>query len=749
MDEVVDEFGKLFATMKRNIKFSTGPGNMQMCIGNKRFRINFEQHKASESLEEALMIAKEQSNPEKLLGALINIGDSCDAAGKNNEAITHYQEALTIFQEQDVCIEETSELYIKLGNQYMTTKAYQSAIQFYREVLKIAQKHQVKEQERDALINIGYCLSENQKYDEAIEYGLQAIVLCEQLQDKGFECMVYRNLGCFYTYKCEHQTAIEYLKKALMIAKEREDEDEELVLSKIIGKTFEDDGQLKEAIPYYERALRVSELTAHKVEETSLHNHIGSIYLKLEKYEKAIECCKESLKLARQFGDEDQEYLALLRIGASLEESGRSDEAIENLKEALNVVQEQPDKVQQIKDVYQNMGILYTKLNQPERALECQQDALKCTKKLENEEQELEILVQIRSSVEKIGQYDEETIGYYSRELELYQQQDDIDNKILLFLHNGLGLCFKNTKQYKEAIAFFEKAFNIAMKLGETDEAILALNRMAFSYGELGQSDDAIPCYLAQLEIIQTQNDPTSEITVNRNLAHHYSKINDYVLSFKYHENALKVAQEDDDEEQRLGILTDIRFLMKTVRQHDEKAVEYYQKELEIHQKRNDKSNELTLCNSLASCYMTMKQYEGAVSYFEKALEIVKKLKDKGEERTICHRMAICKGEQGHVEDAIKYDMQALDIAQEQGDKANEALLYRILGVRFRNDGQDDISVQFSQRAQQLAQELGDLDTELEAERDLKISVAKISLSYSGSESMCIILYDDQCSRTG
>ena len=709
MDEIWD-------TLKKKVKVSRDHGKVQIVLSGTRFvvevfkvGIKFEKHDASDSPEEALRIAKAQNNPEELLCALINIGNFCAAAGKNKEAIRHYQEALTISQElQSVSIETTCALLNELGFQYSVTEELEFAIQFYRNALKIAQNHQVKEQELHALMNIGCCLHESQNYKEAIEYNFEAIGLTKQLQDRVNEGIVYFNLRRSYTSLCEYQTAIEYLKKALMISKERGDDDQELELSKMIGETFAEDGQLKEAIPYYESALKLSKETAHKVEETSLHNSIGFIYYELEEYEKAILCCKESLKLAQQFGGKDQEYLALQFIGNSLRAIDRSDEAIENFKEALDIVQDQPDKGQETMEMYVNLGISYTNLDQPERALEHQRVALKIAQELKDEEQELEILGKIAWSKEMIGQYDEEAIGYYSRMLELHQQQEGVDNKTLLSLYNGLGLCYENTKQYTEAIAFFEKVFKIAMTLGDRDQARLALDRMAFSREELGQSDDAIACYLEQLEIVQAQNDPAAKISVNRNLARHYSKTKEYVLSLKCHENALEVAQQQDDEEEQLGILTDIRVLMETVGQHDEKAVEFYQK-----------PDEMTLCNYIGRCYMTMKQYEEALSHFEKALEFAKELKNKSEEGTICHRIAICKGFQDHVENAIQYDMQALDIAQEQEDKAKEALLYRILGVRFRNVGQYDLAVQFSQRAQNLAQELGDLDTELEAKRDL------------------------------
>ena len=97
-------------------------------------------------------------------------------------------------------------------------------------------------------------------------------------------------------------------------------------------------------------------------------------------------------------------------------------------------------------------------------------------------------------------------------------------------------------------------------------------------------------------------------------------------------------------------------------------AEKYFEKSLEIRQKKQDKDHPktATTLNNIASVYDRQGKYEEAIKYFFRALEIrEKKLgKDHPETAITLNNIAGVYDSQGKYEEAIKYYFRALEIRE-------------------------------------------------------------------------------------
>ena len=214
------------------------------------------------------------------------LGNAYNGAGKHEEAIESYKQAISI--DPDFVYAHSN-----LGVAYGKSGKYKEAIKSYQQTIKI------DPDDATAHYNLGCAYYESGKHKEAIESYKQVIKIDP---DDG---ETHRHLGLAYNGAGKHEEAIKSYKQAISI-----DPDYAKAHSNL-GYAYGESGRYEEAIKSYKQAIRIDP------DDADAHNGLGAAYGESGKYEEAIESFKQAIRI-----DPDQ-VKAHYNLGITYSEFGK------------------------------------------------------------------------------------------------------------------------------------------------------------------------------------------------------------------------------------------------------------------------------------------------------------------------------------------------------------------------------------------------------------------------------------------
>jgi len=162
------------------------------------------------------------------------------------------------------------------------------------------------------------------------------------------------------------------------------------------------------------------------------------------------------------------------------------------------------------------------------------------------------------------------------------------------------------------------------------------------------------------------------------------------------------------DEKTRAGIYFCLGTIVRRLGEWD-KAIDYYEKDLEISEKVGDIHGMALTYNNLGLVYADKGEWDKAIDYYEKSLEISEKLGD-------IHGMALTYGnlglvyaDKGEWDKAIDYYEKDLEISEKLGDIHGMALTYGNLGSVYADKGEWDKAIDYYEKDLEISEKLGDI----------------------------------------
>ncbi len=278
-------------------------------------------------------------------------------------------------------------------------------------------------------------------------------------------------------------------------------------------------------------------------------------------------------------------------------------------------------------------------------------------------------------------------IEYYEKALKTAQEIGDKRGEGTWL--GNLGIAYNDQGEGRKAIEYYEKALKIAQEIGDKQGEDTWLGNLGNAYRALDEIDTAIEYHKKALKIAQEIRDRQSEGISLGNLGIAYRILGDVRKAIEYYEKALKIAQEIGD---RRGEDTWLGNLGNAYRALDkmDTAIEYYEKALKIAQEIGDKRGEGTWLGNLGNAhygrlipadFAARNKLENlgnahyrrkAIEYYEKAIEIAQEIIDRRNEGIWFGNLGNVYLDLGEGRKAIEYYEKALKIAQEIGDKRSE-----------------------------------------------------------------------------
>lgn len=333
---------------------------------------------ARQSLQEALMLYRQQQDRQGELWSLEGLGRAYSGLGEYEQAAQQYQQHLIQSREIGNSLYEANAL-ANLANVDRVLGHYASAIDRYQQSLAIRQALPNRNGEVQVRANLGNVYVLLGEYEKATDQHQRSFRRAKKRGNIRAMANSLNSLGAIQAEQGNYDAAVQYYKRTLVLARELRDRTLEAKLFNNLGSAAHAQKKFDDALRHYRQGFQI----ARKIESSELEGTfligIGTIYALQGDRDRAIQLQEASLAIARQFNDRHQEIIALVNLGYTFWETDDLAAAEKALKQAANVAESlRVDLDDSAKvSIFDTQNQLYSLLqqvlvaqNRPEAALE-------------------------------------------------------------------------------------------------------------------------------------------------------------------------------------------------------------------------------------------------------------------------------------------------------------------------------------------------------------------------------------------
>jgi len=313
--------------------------------------------------------------------------NSEDAQGKNDEAMTAFEEALRIFRislgEDDINV---SLALSNIGIIHARKLEYAKAVAKCKMALKIRVLRGEQDQDiADSVFNIANILNDWGEEDEAYQYFQQSMKLyIKILGEKDISVAIcLQKMGVIYWDRGDVDRSLQSFIDALSICEQDDGDDVSSILIPVyrgIGDCYYKKEEYEEALENFAKCIRIQklELGDDCIEMTAPYNSIGLIYQKEQKYESAMSFHVKAHQINEKHHGKGSKECASsdFQIAKVLLATHKYEECIGRFRNHLEVCYEGSDDNKEVAEVYHLLGLAQSKVEEYEESVNSLNKAL-------------------------------------------------------------------------------------------------------------------------------------------------------------------------------------------------------------------------------------------------------------------------------------------------------------------------------------------------------------------------------------
>lgn len=215
---------------------------------------------------------------------------------------------------------------------------------FNTDSLQLVLKNQPDTVKVQTLIKTGYTYYSSEKYDTALNWYLDALKLAEKINNKQSQFIALYEVADFYQNQRKKGLALEFALRARKIAEQqRNDQNLFKALDLIGGFIYFNQGNFEQSLAY---GLELQAL-AHKMNDKERiaysEMYLGDVNRVLEKFDTAIALYSKAIETWRELNDTGAIRTSLNNIGVIYDAQGNYQKALEYYLSALRIAEQQRD----------------------------------------------------------------------------------------------------------------------------------------------------------------------------------------------------------------------------------------------------------------------------------------------------------------------------------------------------------------------------------------------------------------------
>ena len=294
----------------------------------------------------------------------------------------------------------------------------------------------------------------------------EAIQIADENNLIEYKIKCLRQLSITELYNENLQEFFKLNKIALKLAKRINHNKEQARCLNNIGFYYSKINNYENAITYFTKALDQFHKIKDSIEISNCLNNIGIIYVYLGNYDKALEYILNALKIDKKLNITNSIISDFNQLGTIYRKKGLSENnsyylenSIKHFTKALNLLNDTKNENIKIK-ILNNVGTVYTDLNNNYKALE-----------------------------------------YFNKALTLCNKVNDQESKGMIL--NNIGIVYYNLGNYEESTKYYQQAIELALGLQRGEilwEAYLELAKANWKQGNL---EEALANYKKSIDIIE------------------------------------------------------------------------------------------------------------------------------------------------------------------------------------------------------------------------------------------------------
>jgi tetratricopeptide (TPR) repeat protein len=411
--------------------------------------------------------------------------------------------------------------------------------------------------------------------------------------------------------------------------------------------------------------------------------------------------------------------------------------------EAARRIFEKAEDYELLCSTWYNLGVIYRRMGNEQKSLECFREALVLAKKTNDAKMEALAATNLnvvqskpspsktpspptpvaaskdRSTDEGIRLFNEavalrdnarsqedltKAVEKYELALNIFEKAGDKES-IAKTAHN-MGNVFAHWGHYQKAMEYYEKALQLQRKLGDLQGEGTSLGNLGTVYYYWGQYQKAVKNYEKALELQRKLGNLMGEGVTLNNLGLVFKSWGHYQEALECYEKSLELARKLGDSQGEGATLGNVANLFMLWGQY-QKTVEYCEKALELQRKLGDIKSEGASLGSLGNVYYLWGDYQKAIEYYEKALQLQRKFGDPRDEGVTLNNLGSVFAHWGHYQKALEYYEKSLELATKLGDLKSEEEILQNLGKVSEHRGEYRQAIENYEQALAICAKIG------------------------------------------
>ena len=374
------------------------------------------------------------------------------------------------------------------------------------------------------------------------------------------------------------------------------------------------------------------------------YHSLGNKYFYSSKYREALLLFQQMFTIAENLKDIDGIRLAHRNLGHVYHKLGETERAMSHHEQELSLLQNRQHD--EIRKVYLSLGNIHESCGYYDKAIEWYTKHLRVSSKLNSE---LDVSYFSLGNA-YIG------LGDYAKARKCFEKSLNLEeNREAL---NGLGTVYMNLGYYKSAILYFEKV--LKMTSDSSDKGEIFAN-LGLASQKLGRFSEARKFHKEDLAIAVETENCESKARACFNLGSLCMAQEDYIEGLNYISkilDSLKKLKDRHLEGMIYGFIGNCYFYID----NKEESVKYHKKHLEIANELNDSDSQISAYNNLGRTYTFLTQYREAIENYEKAIAVAIRADDKDAQASLYHNLGRTYHFSQEFDKAIKYFLLSIEV---------------------------------------------------------------------------------------
>lgn len=310
----------------------------------------------------------------------------------------------------------------------------------------------------------------------------------------------------------------------------------------------------------YQQSVKHFEASSEPSDRAIAINNLALVLQEQARYEEAAACYQQVVDIYAATSNQIGLGHTLSNLASIADQRGDWENALSYYHQSIAVL-EKTEAKHDLASVYGNLGVAYESLG---RWTEAETSYLRCVDLVDEmgesiSELGIRVLMNLGQLFAKQGD-GEKAIRVYQQALEISQKLED--DQVEFSIWNNLGTVHTRLKQHQDAAKCFQKSLELAQRSGDRKAEALALCNVGSSFQDLGQIGLAMTCFNNSLAISEELEDQYGMARAKNNLAVLYEDMQQYDQAVAYYENSAATLKAIGDDYRAITTLINIGTLL-------------------------------------------------------------------------------------------------------------------------------------------------------------------------------------------